>query len=147
MSQKQYYKDDFHLHGFLRSELKEFFQKLGVDINIDASPLKSPPMDLNEELGRLEPSTDDLKMEVERLKKLISEMKSKTPAMLAEFRDDDPLLLAIQIRNNEWGKYDPDNDRLTRGNQAAIRKSLEEKGFTSRQAESIELVACPIKRG
>lgn len=147
MSQKQYYKDDYLLHGFNRGELKDFFQRLDIDINLDANVEKSPPMDLSDELGRLEPSVDDLKMEVERLKKLTSEMKSKIPTMLGEFRDDDPLLLAIQIRNSEWHQYDPENDRATRGNQAAIKQSLEEKGFTSRQAESIELVACPIKRG
>lgn len=56
------------------------------------------------------------------------------------------MLLAIEIRNKEWEKYDPENDRATRGNQDAIITYLQNKGYTKRQAESIELVACPIKR-
>ncbi|EOB5456059.1 hypothetical protein ACIUVW_002380, partial [Yersinia enterocolitica] len=61
-------------------------------------------------------------------------------------REDDPLYLAIQIRNQEWSKYDHENDRATRGNQTAIIKELEDKGLPNIQAKAIELVACPIKR-
>ncbi|EOB5457718.1 hypothetical protein ACIUVW_004078, partial [Yersinia enterocolitica] len=61
-------------------------------------------------------------------------------------REDDPLYLAIQIRNQEWSKYDNENDRATRGNQTAIIKELEDKGLPNIQAKAIELVACPIKR-
>lgn len=91
-------------------------------------------------------STEMLLGEIQQLKNKIIALSEKVPILLGELREDDPLLLAIQIRNSEWAKYDPDNDRPTRGSQAAITQELEGKGFNKRQAEAIELVACPIKR-
>ncbi|NHB92949.1 hypothetical protein C5469_12670 [Photorhabdus cinerea] len=61
------------------------------------------------------------------------------------FRQDDPLALAIEIRNKEWVGYNPD-DKSTRGNQESIIIALVDRGFSKKQAECIELVACPIKR-
>jgi len=146
LRQKQYYKEDYSLHGFNRDELRDFFLRLGVDVNLEPDAQKEPSINFYDEFGRSEPSLNELKAEVERLRKLNSEMKSKIPSMLNEFREDDPLMLAIQIRNSEWSRYDPENDRATRGNQASIMQSLVERGFTNRQAETIEIVACPIKR-
>ncbi len=76
----------------------------------------------------------------------VNQLEKERPILLRAYRDDDPLYLAIEIRNREWANYNPNNDMATRGNQEAIKKELQERGFSSRQAESIELVACPIKR-
>lgn len=91
-------------------------------------------------------SVETLQDEIRQMKNKIVELSAKVPILLGALREDDPLLLAIQIRNSEWAKYDPDNDRATRGSQAAITQELESKGFNKRQAEAIELVACPIRR-
>ncbi|ENU0414327.1 hypothetical protein ACFA6Z_004237 [Salmonella enterica] len=88
-----------------------------------------------------------LRMEIDALKKQVRKLESERPILIKKYREDDPLFLAMQIRNKEWSKYDQNNDRATRANQASIKQELEDMGFTSRQAESIELVACPIKRG
>ncbi|MDS1916031.1 hypothetical protein QSI79_22330 [Enterobacter asburiae] len=90
---------------------------------------------------------DTLKQEIKSLKNKIQELSANVPCLLGVYREDDPLLLAIHIRNTEWAKFNPENDRATRANQAAIKHELEQRGFTTRQAESIELVACPIIRG
>ncbi len=99
------------------------------------------PDDIGEKL-----SLDDALAEIQRLKIRIAELEADSPSCLGKYHDNDPLLLAIQIRNKDWKRYDPDNDRATRGSQVAIIHELEEKGFSNAQAKSIEMVACPIKR-
>lgn len=94
-----------------------------------------------------EADVEKLKMEVDSLRKQVRKLESERPILLKKYREDDPLYLAIQIRNSEWVKYDPENDRMTRGNQEAIIKELEDnKKFSNAQAKAIEQVACPIKR-
>ena len=69
--------------------------------------------------------------------------------MLGEFRDDDPLLIAIQLRNAEWSNYDVD-DRKTIPSQEAlvaqVKLQYKEFDMPDVQARAIEKVACPIKR-
>ncbi|MNC62130.1 hypothetical protein D3C75_1121220 [compost metagenome] len=84
--------------------------------------------------------------EIAALKAQLSQYEVERPILINKYRDNDPLLLAIQIRNSEWVRYDPENDRPTRGNQNAIIKELEDKGFSNIQAKAIEMVACPIRR-
>lgn len=141
MSSNNYYIDDYFLHGFEREELSTFFESKGISLDLYSSK-KSNISDSQ----LIEYCEEDLLAEIERLKETIVELKAKIPLLLTEYRDDDPLLLAIQIRSTDWVKYNPDNDRQTRGNQEGIIAELKEKGFTKRQAESIELVACPIRR-
>ncbi|VVT48021.1 hypothetical protein UYSO10_1953 [Kosakonia radicincitans] len=136
----------FDKYGFRRSELKLLADKLGIDLSIpleqvtptSSSSIDSKPMS--------EADIEMLRMEVDSLKKQVRKLENERPILIKKYRDDDPLYLAIQIRNKEWSKYDQENDRQTRGNQTAIIKELEEKGFSNVQSKAIEMVACPIKR-
>lgn len=135
----------FDLYGFRRSELTSLAEKLGIDLTIPLENIKpSLPQD-EKPLSAVD--VELLKMEIETLKGVVRKLESARPILLNMYRDDDPLHLAIQIRNQEWLKYNPDNDRATRGNQSAIIRELELRGFSNAQAKAIELVACPIKRG
>ena len=133
--------NDYDFYGFRRSdpELKKLAETLGADL--------STPLDrVDSKFWSDERNVDELQAEIALLKARIEELESERPIHLYKYWDKDPLAKAIEIRNREWANYDPNNDRATRGNQGAITTELEERGFTSRQAASIELVACPIKR-
>lgn len=136
-------------YGFKRDALQELADAMGVDLYT--------PIELLTEKDKTDSPiiTDDAKnnsdsealiREIEKLKHRIQELENERPILLKEYRDDDPLYLAIQIRNREWANYDPKNDRKTRGNHAAITQELKELGVKERQAIAIELVACPINR-
>lgn len=136
----------FDAYGFRRSDLKMLADKLQMDLSIpieDVTPTASTNID-SKPLS--EADVEMLRMEVDSLRKQIRKLESERPILLKKYRDDDPLYLAIQIRNQEWSKYNPESDRPTRGNQTAIIKELEDKEFSNIQARAIELVACPIKR-
>lgn len=140
---------NYDKYGFKRTELYALADAMGVDLdtsiefltekNKSASPVTADDTKNNYD-------SESLIREIEKLKRRIQELEDERPILLKKYRDDDPLYLAIQVRNTEWANYDPENDRVTRGNQTAIKKELEERGIASRQAECIELVACPIDR-
>lgn len=136
----------FDSYGFRRSELKQLADKLGLDLSIPLEDVKPTQLSDVESKPLSEADVEILKMEIDTLKKQVRKLESERPILINKFREDDPLYLAIKIRNQEWKNYDPDNDRQTRGNQTAIVKELEDKGFSNVQAKSIEMVACPIKR-
>ncbi|MBW5852517.1 hypothetical protein [Yersinia enterocolitica] len=140
---------DYYDLFFIKSELEDC---LGFSLDMpnesdsvsDCTELRS--VSNNDIVDSLKIENEQLKNECDSLRKEVDKLMQERPIHLGKYRNDDPLLLAIEIRNREWVRYDPDNDRATRGNQAAIKSDLEARGFTSRQAESIELVACPIRR-
>ncbi|HAU5689066.1 Uncharacterised protein [Citrobacter freundii] len=94
-------------------------------------------------------SVIELQQEIDRLQNENNKLKQKIPSMLGEFRDDDPLLIAIQLRNAEWLNYDVD-DRKTIPSQEAlvaqVKQQYKEFDMPDVQARAIEKVACPIKR-
>lgn len=137
----------FDAYGFRRSDLKSLADKLGVDLFIPLDEITPNISDSTDSKPLSEADIEMLRMEIDALKKQVRKLESERPILIKKYREDDPLFLAMQIRNKEWSKYDQNNDRATRANQASIKQELEDMGFTSRQAESIELVACPIKRG
>lgn len=137
----------FDAYGFRRSDLKRLADKLGVDLFIPLDEITPNISDSTDSKPLSEADIEMLRMEIDALKKQVRKLESERPILIKKYREDDPLFLAMQIRNKEWSKYDQNNDRATRANQASIKQELEDMGFTSRQAESIELVACPIKRG
>ena len=136
----------FDTYGFRRSELKQLADKLEIDLSIPLEDVKPTLLTGVESKPLSEADVEILRMEINTLKKQVRKLESERPILINTFRDDDPLFLAIKIRNQEWSKYDPENDRQTRGNQTAIVKELEDKGFSNVQAKAIEMVACPIKR-
>ncbi|ECK2140243.1 hypothetical protein FQW43_10485 [Salmonella enterica subsp. enterica serovar Enteritidis] len=157
-----WYDDDFYKYGFKIEEISAIFPELKdlyyensrgthkvanhVDdeikhdvINISDNSNIDDNSDVTTIISRLEE-------ENKILKKRVKELEDERPILLKEYRDDDPLYLAIQIRNREWANYDPKNDRKTRGNRAAITQELKERGISEIEAAAIEKVACPINR-
>lgn len=105
----------------------------------------TPPPTINQESKEI----TALKNQVEELGREIEELNKRLPCHIGSFigsTEKDPLYQAIRIRNTEWANYDPSNDRLTRGNQAAITKELIDAGFSGPVSKAIEAVACPINR-
>ncbi|BBG61826.1 hypothetical protein [Providencia rustigianii] len=96
----------FDKYGFRRSDLKALANKLGIDLSIpleDVVPNVSTNID-NKPTS--EADVEKLKMEVDSLRKQVRKLESERPILLKRYREDDPLYLAIQIRNREWAKYD-----------------------------------------
>ncbi|WP_340618342.1 hypothetical protein [Xenorhabdus entomophaga] len=103
-----------------------------------------------------EKKIDNLLMQIEslnsknnQLKTEIEILKSNQPSLLGNYRVDDPLLIAIKLRNEEWTKYNEDLRDTIPVQEWAVEKLLEEYkqfGMTKAQAQAIEKVACPIKR-
>lgn len=136
----------FDEYGFKRSELKELADKLGIDLSVPLEDVIPTSSISAESKPMSDADIEMLRMEIDTLRRQVRKLESERPILIKKYREDDPLYLAIQIRNQEWLKYDHDNDRATRGNQTAIIKELEDSGFSNIQAKAIELVACPIKR-
>lgn len=126
----------FDTHGFDLEILNNFFSEKKIEITFS----ESLPVKRNiESLFKL-PFENDAES-----KRSESDYCCQDILFLRRFRDDDPLALAIDIRNKEWASYDP-NEADSRVKQESIITGLISKGFSKKQAESIELVACPIKR-
>lgn len=126
----------FDTHGFDLEILNNFFSEKKIDIAFS----ESLPVKRNiEALFKLPPENDEVNDRRE------SDYCCQDILFLRRFRDDDPLALAIDIRNKEWSSYDP-NEADSRVKQESIISGLISNGFSKKQAESIELVACPIKR-
>ncbi|ASO09254.1 hypothetical protein ABOZ94_002180 [Salmonella enterica] len=140
---------DYDGYGFKRDELQELADAMGVDLYTPIELLteknKAVSPVITEETKN-NYNSEALILEIEKLKHRIQELENERPILLKEYRDDDPLYLAIQIRNREWANYDPKKDPATRGNQAAIKQELKERNISEIEATAIEKVACPIKR-
>ncbi|MFQ0972371.1 hypothetical protein [Gilliamella sp. BG6] len=103
--------------------------------------------DLTEEIKQLKLDNQKLTEQLNKAQIKIEELKEQIPILLGKYRADDPLLLAIQIRNKEWSKYN-EQDRRTRPTQDAICEALKANYNvqTDQLAKAIELVSCPINR-
>lgn len=101
----------------------------------------------NEEKRDLADLTNELRKENEHLKKEIESLKANLPSLLGKYTDHDPLLLAINIRNEEWLSYDEDVRGSAPTADYIIAKLRQNHGISSNAlAAAIEKVACPIKR-
>ena len=98
-------------------------------------------------LPKKQTSHNDLQKDLEQAKKEIEKLKKLVPILLGTYRKDDPLLIAIKIRNKEWSNYN-EQDRRTRPTQDAICEDLKTNYNvqTDQLAKAIELVSCPINR-
>ncbi|WP_191938396.1 hypothetical protein IFU37_014975 [Pantoea agglomerans] len=141
----------FENYGFRRHELAEFFESEAINLDIPLNEIKKSLQAEFEESNCLEEPVllDKLKTENEILKRQVSSLRGNVPPLLAKYREDDPLLIAIQLRNDEWLMYNED-DRKTIPSQeglvAQLKSQYSEFGMTDVQAKAIEKVACPIKR-
>ncbi|HAT1525747.1 TPA: hypothetical protein I8W52_000881 [Morganella morganii] len=97
----------------------------------------------------LQSKIEKLEFENESLKKKINELKQGLPLMLSMYRDDDPLSIAIKLRNEIWVEYNEDSRSTIPTQDWVVAKLIDDyKEFemTKAQAQAIEKVACPIKR-
>lgn len=111
------------------------------------------PFELPVNKNNTENSTDKLLAKIENidsenktLKVKLNELKANIPSLLSQYRDDDPLAIAIKLRNEEWGDYSEDSRPPSQ--EGLVKQIMAEygSGMTEAQAKAIEKVACPIKR-
>lgn len=121
------------------SNLKSVNQNLQISLNNN--------QDLIDKINNLKLDNEKLTDLLNKANADIEELKKQVPILLGKYRQDDPLLLAIQTRNREWANYDEKNQR-SKPTQAAICADLRGNyGVTTEQlAKAIELVSCPINR-
>lgn len=99
--------------------------------------------DKAKEAQKLTQSLEEKEIEIAKLKSTID--KGNYPILLNEFMSDDRLALAIQVRIKHWSKYNPELNNAPKAN--AITMELREKyNLSQKQAEAIEITACPINR-
>ncbi|MBJ9641972.1 hypothetical protein I5520_08225 [Citrobacter sp. FDAARGOS_156] len=148
MSRKSEIIEETYLaYGFKRQELTDFLHSKGKNVNFGLPPMNFD--DVGDVSETVTTSLGDALEEIEKLKKRIDALKSCLPNLLDKYREDDPLKIAIQLRNDEWANYDPE-DRKTIPSQEALVTQIKQqyKSFDMPdvQARAIEKVACPIKR-
>lgn len=142
-------EDTYAKYGFNRQELTDFFYSKGKFVNFGLPPMN---FELTEDAVE-DISLNDALEEIERLKARVAELEACTPSFLGKYMEDDPLLLAIRIRNDEWSNYKPD-DRKSAPTQVYMQEKIKEIlrlefGLdinTAAIAKAIERVACPIER-
>ena len=91
-----------------------------------------------------------LKKEIEEKDKVISELQSvlddeNYPIFLNKFMENDRLALAVKARKDYWANYDPNLNNAPKAEPTA-REIKEKYGLSQKQAEAIEIIACPINR-
>ncbi|HDT2998925.1 TPA: hypothetical protein QHL53_001122 [Proteus mirabilis] len=114
------------------------------------------PFELSSNKNNTENDTDELLTKIEKielenknLKIKLNELKINIPSLLSQYRDDDPLAIAIKLRNEVWTDYDEDSRSTIPTQEWVVAKLIDDyKEFemTKAQAQAIEKVACPIKR-
>lgn len=140
-------RSEFH---FRKEQLKQVLSAAGISYQFDdqcdiVAEVDDKSFDKKLDGYKLEIS--NLLDENSKLKREVYSLKSHEPKYLGVFRSDDPLLIAIKIRNTEWASYDENNVRLsTPSADYVIEKLKEQHGMSHALASAIERVACPIVR-
>ncbi|MGC7589252.1 hypothetical protein ACPWUF_02010 [Bisgaard Taxon 46] len=132
------YLDDIRiLHDHLINFLKAFSViDKGDDRIIENSKLKN-------DLERVKEENNKKDKEIEKLKQQLDQKNA--PILLNEFMENDRLALAIQARRDYWGDYNPELGNASKAD--SIAKELQAKyRLSQKQAQAIEIVACPINR-
>jgi len=150
------YNDENYENGsqeeffFRKENLIHIFSSAGISFRIDMTPdTLGHVNEINglEDKEELKSVINSLSDQNSKLKSEIDELKNNKPKHLGLFREDDPLLIAINIRNNEWSSFDEDNARITTPSaDYVIEKLKEQYGMSHALASAIERVACPIVR-
>ena len=98
----------------------------------------------------LETKIEKLTKEIEEKDKVISELQSvldgeNYPIFLNKFMENDRLALAVKARKDYWANYDQNLNNAPKAEPTA-REIKEKYGLSQKQAEAIEIIACPINR-
>ena len=107
-----------------------------------ADALDSSQIDNNgyEEIERLRSELEEKDKKITELQTALGD--KNVPILLGVHRNDDPLKIAIEVRNKYWANY-PDNVK----SNAQIRNYIiRDYGVTQTLATEIEKIACPINR-
>ena len=134
-----------------RLYIKNTFRINFVDIKISYKDLiKLIPASLPSTFNDLEQEIKKLKSELEEKDKKITELQTALegknfPIFLNQFMENDRLALAIQARKDYWANYAPNLNNAPKAEPTA-REIKEKYGLSQKQAEAIEIIACPINR-
>ncbi|WP_241622246.1 hypothetical protein [Rosenbergiella australiborealis] len=94
----------------------------------------------------LEELIHKLKLENNELRSELEKVKAKLPSLLQAYRQDDPLLIAIHTRNDEWQDYNEDIRNTIPSAEYVVEKLKTTHKMSEALAKAIEKVACPITR-
>ncbi|ELI9034370.1 hypothetical protein [Morganella morganii] len=127
--------------------VKDQVTKWAKEHNLDW-PFELPVGEMSNvnELVDLLSKIEELELENKSLKIEINELKESVPLLLSVYRDDDPLAIAIKLRNEEWRDYSEDSRPPSQDGLVKQIMTDYGSGMTEAQAKAIEKVACPIKR-
>ena len=95
------------------------------------------------EIKNLQQQLEEKNREIEDLKFAID--KENRPILLNKFMENDRLSLAIQARKEYWSNYNPDLNNAPKAAPTALEIKDKYK-LSQKQAEAIEIIACPINR-
>ncbi|MDG2961028.1 hypothetical protein P7L91_09305 [Bisgaard Taxon 10/6] len=132
--ERLYIKNTFRINfGDIRISYKDLIKLIPA----------SPPSTFND----LEQEIKKLKSELEEKDKKITELQTalddkNIPILLGVHREDDPLKIAIEVRNKYWTNY-PDN---VKSNTQIRGYIIRDYSVTQTLATEIEKIACPIDR-
>lgn len=144
---------NFKLQHSLHDEYERFYIKNTFRINFGdikisyKDLIKLIPASLPSTFNDLEQEIKKLKSELEEKDKKITELQTalddkNIPILLGVHRNDDPLKIAIEVRNKYWASY-PDN---VKSNTQIRDYIIRDYSVTKTFATEIEKIACPIDR-
>lgn len=87
-----------------------------------------------------------LMVEKGRLEEELSDLKATSPIFLEQYRQDDPLSIAIKLRNAEWSSFNENVRATIPSAEYLVAKIKSEYAMSDALAKAIEKVACPIQR-
>lgn len=126
----------------LKDEVTEWAKKHGINWPFELST-KTGERDLAEDsaqtIKRLMAENDELEDE-------LIDLRLSSPIFLGKFRPDDPLDIAIKLRNAEWGAFNENVRSTIPSAEYLVAKLKSEYAMSDALAKAIEKVACPIQR-
>ena len=141
--------------SFLLSYMNDGYSSFYEDFIINLDDILILHEDLLEFIGMdKRDNNEDHILEIENLKKELEEKDKKIaelqtalddkniPILLGAHRSDDPLKIAIEVRNKYWANY-PDN---VKSNTQIRDYIIKDYRITKTLATEIEKIACPIDR-
>ncbi|MDU5009128.1 MAG: hypothetical protein E6270_03225 [Haemophilus parainfluenzae] len=101
-------------------------------------------------IANYENQIKDLRNQLQIKNKKIEELNEALdignyPIFLNKFMENDRLALAIQARKDYWANYDPNLNNAPKAESTA-REIKKKYDLSKKQAEAIEIIACPINR-
>lgn len=135
-------------------QINQLEQKSEEQKKINSESVYIPPLDITDtcdlrENNQLKLHNQKLTEQLNEAKQEIEKLTKQVPILLGHHRHDDLLLLAIKTRNDIWGKYTDEDPNYKPLSSTQIKNKIKRNNphLSDRELSSIELVACPLKRG